>query len=56
MPTGGINNNNMQDYLELDNVIAVGASALIPADLIKSKSWEEIRNKLEKSKELISNS
>ena len=25
MPTGGINNNNMQDYLELDNVIAVGA-------------------------------
>ena len=56
IPTGGITDENTLSYLALDNVIAVGASALIPDDLIKSKSWEEIRNKLEKSKELISNS
>jgi len=56
IPTGGITDENTLSYLALDNVTAVGASALIPADLIKSKSWEEIRNKLEKSKELIGNS
>ena len=55
IPTGGITYENTLSYLTLDNVIAVGASALIPSDLIKSKSWEEIKNKLEKSKELISN-
>ena len=55
IPTGGITYENTLSYLALDNVIAVGASALIPSDLIKSKSWEEIKNKLEKSKELISN-
>ena len=55
IPTGGITYENTLSYLTLDNVIAVGASALIPGDLIKSKSWEEIKNKLEKSKELISN-
>ena len=55
IPTGGITYENTLSYLALANVIAVGASALIPSDLIKSKSWEEIKNKLEKSKELISN-
>ena len=55
IPTGGITYENTLSYLALDNVIAVGASALIPSDLVKSKSWEEIKNKLEKSKELISN-
>jgi 2-dehydro-3-deoxyphosphogluconate aldolase/(4S)-4-hydroxy-2-oxoglutarate aldolase len=55
IPTGGITYENTLSYLTLDNVIAVGASALIPSDLIKSKSWEEIKNKLEKSKELIIN-
>ena len=55
IPTGGITYENTLSYLTLDNVIAVGASALIPSDLIKSKSWKEIKNKLEKSKELISN-
>ena len=55
IPTGGITYENTLSYLALDNVVAVGASALIPSDLIKSKSWKEIKNKLEKSKELISN-
>ena len=55
IPTGGITYENTLSYLTLDNVVAVGASALIPSDLIKSKSWKEIKNKLEKSKELISN-
>ena len=56
IPTGGITNENALSYLALDNVIAVGASALISPDLIKSKSWSEIKNNLKDSKELITKS
>ena len=56
IPTGGITNENALSYLALDNVIAVGASALISPDLIKSKSWSEIKNNLKDSKELITES
>ena len=53
IPTGGITNGNALSYLALDNVIAVGASALISPDLVNSKSWSEIKNNLKESKELI---
>ena len=53
IPTGGITNENALSYLALDNVIAVGASALISPGLINSKSWSEIKNNLKESKELI---
>ena len=56
IPTGGITNGNALSYLALDNVIAVGASALISPDLIDSKSWSEIKNNLKESKELINKS
>ena len=56
IPTGGITNGNALSYLALDNVIAVGATALISPDLIKSKSWSEIKNNLKDSKELITKS
>ena len=55
-PTGGITNGNALSYLALDNVIAVGASALISPDLVNSKSWSEIKNNLKESKELINKS
>ena len=54
VPTGGITNENALGYLALDNVVAIGASALISPDLIKSKSWSEITKKLKESKDLIS--
>jgi len=56
IPTGGITNKNALSYLALDNVMAVGASALISPDLVNSKSWPEIKNNLKKSKELITKS
>ena len=56
IPTGGITNGNALSYLALDNVIAVGASALISPDLVNSKSWSEIKNNLKESKELITKS
>ena len=56
IPTGGITNKNALSYLALDNVMAVGASALISPDLVNSKSWSEIKNNLKESKELITKS
>ena len=53
IPTGGITNKNALSYLALDNVLAVGASALISPDLVHSKSWSEIKSNLKDSKELI---
>jgi len=56
IPTGGITNKNALSYLALDNVSAVGASALISPDLVHSKSWSEIKSNLKESKELITKS
>lgn len=44
MPTGGINENNIRDYLSLDNVIACGGSwiAESESELIARKAYDEI--------------
>ncbi len=42
MPTGGVNEANMNDYLSLANVIAVGGSFMAPNALVKGKRWDEI--------------
>lgn len=42
MPTGGINENNMHDYLALNNVIAIGGSFMLPQALIDEKNWDAI--------------
>ena len=41
-PTGGIGQDNYQDYLTLDNVFAVGGSWLTPAELVAAKNWPAI--------------
>ncbi|MDA0755232.1 MAG: bifunctional 4-hydroxy-2-oxoglutarate aldolase/2-dehydro-3-deoxy-phosphogluconate aldolase [Proteobacteria bacterium] len=50
IPTGGISEKNASSYLRLDNVIAIGASALIPSELIRLNSWKEIEDRLTKLK------
>jgi len=50
IPTGGISEKNASSYLKLDNVSAIGASALIPSELIRSNSWKEIEDRLTKLK------
>lgn len=42
MPTGGINMNNIKDYLAIPNVIACGGSWFVDKALIKSENWSEI--------------
>jgi len=41
-PTGGINTDNYQDFLNLDNVACVGGSWIAPSKLIQTQQWDEI--------------
>ena len=41
-PTGGIGLHNIERYLELPNVFAVGGSWIAPHKLIRDKRWGEI--------------
>lgn len=42
MPTGGINLNNIRDYLSFNKVIACGGSWMVKDDLVKSGNFEKI--------------
>ena len=41
-PTGGINTENMKQYLSLPSVMCVGGSMVAPDKAITEKNWEEI--------------
>lgn len=43
-PTGGINPQNYQSYLELPNVLCIGGSWLTPAELVSAGGWDEIKS------------
>ena len=42
MPTGGINENNMLDYLAFDRILCCGGSWMVPGDAVKAKDWDRI--------------
>ena len=41
-PTGGINLNNVRDYLALPNVVCCGGSWLVSSEIVDNKNWSEI--------------
>ena len=43
VPTGGINNESLVDYLKLNNVLACGGSWMVKKDLISTGQFEEIK-------------
>jgi 2-dehydro-3-deoxyphosphogluconate aldolase/(4S)-4-hydroxy-2-oxoglutarate aldolase len=43
-PTGGININNVRDYLALPNVVCCGGSWLVSNTIVENKNWSEITN------------
>lgn len=49
IPTGGIDEQNLHDYLQLPNVLAIGGSFMIKADAMKQKQWDVIRNTCEQA-------
>lgn len=42
VPTGGINEKNVLEYLAFPKVCAVGGSWMVPGDAIKEKDWQRI--------------
>jgi 2-dehydro-3-deoxyphosphogluconate aldolase/(4S)-4-hydroxy-2-oxoglutarate aldolase len=43
MPTGGINAENVKDYLKYDRILACGGSWMVKGDLIKAGDFNKIR-------------
>ncbi len=41
-PTGGINSDNCEEFLNLKNVICVGGSWIAPKALIQAQAWDDI--------------
>ena len=42
MPTGGINENNMLDYLAFGKILCCGGSWMVPGDAVAAKDWARI--------------
>ena len=44
MPTGGVNEKNLLDYLSLKKIICCGGSWMVPGDALAAKDWDRIRS------------
>lgn len=53
MPTGGININNLVDYLKNENIIACGGSWMVSGELIDNDDFETIKNKAIEAKNIV---
>lgn len=43
IPTGGINENNMEDYLKYNRILAIGGSWMVKSSLVKNGEFEKIK-------------
>ena len=53
MPTGGISETNINDYLKLSNVFACGGSWIVPTSALKAKDFDKIEALTKKAMEII---
>lgn len=42
MPTGGVNENNLNNYLSFKKIVCCGGSWIVPDKLVKGQKWDEI--------------
>jgi 2-dehydro-3-deoxyphosphogluconate aldolase/(4S)-4-hydroxy-2-oxoglutarate aldolase len=42
MPTGGVSPSNINDYLNIDAVLACGGTWMVPANLVDNQEWDKI--------------
>lgn len=52
IPTGGISESNMKEYLSLKNVLAIGGSWMVKSDLIANDEFDKITELTKKAVEL----
>lgn len=43
MPTGGVNENNLEKYLSLPQVACCGGTWMVPQDLVAQRDWRKIK-------------
>lgn len=55
MPTGGINANNLENYLIFDRIIACGGSWMVKDELIKAGRFDEMKQLVEEAVQLVEN-
>ena len=53
MPTGGISQKNLADYIKAPVIAACGGSYMVTADLIDNNKWDEITELCKKSVEIV---
>ncbi|MDY4970437.1 MAG: bifunctional 4-hydroxy-2-oxoglutarate aldolase/2-dehydro-3-deoxy-phosphogluconate aldolase [Lachnospiraceae bacterium] len=53
MPTGGVNPNNLKNYLEFSRIICCGGSWMVKGDLINSGRFDEIEALTRQAAELV---
>lgn len=56
MPTGGINQNNVRDYLAYDRIIACGGSWMVKGNLIDAGDFEKIKELTKEAVEIVKES
>lgn len=53
MPTGGINEKNLLDYLRDERVVACGGSWMVPSDAVAGKDWASVEELTESAVNLM---
>lgn len=53
MPTGGINAENVKDYLAYDRIVACGGSWMVKGDLVKAGDFEKITALVKEAAEIV---
>lgn len=53
MPTGGVNEKNLENYLTCDKILACGGSWMVKGDLIKAGKFDEIRKMTKEAVALV---
>ena len=53
MPTGGINEKNVRDYLKYDRILACGGSWMVKGDLVKAGDFDKIRKLTKEAADIV---
>ena len=53
MPTGGINPENVKEYLKFDKILACGGSWMVAGNLVKEGKFDEIARLVAEAKEIV---
>ena len=53
MPTGGINQANINDYLALEQVVCCGGSWMVQPALVRDQQWDDIGRLVKEAVDLV---